>query len=161
MEADYVIVGGGSAGATLAARITERSNRSVLVLEAGADGPVGTADDLLANVSFAATPRDWGMHAHVTPDREIDYPQGRFVGGGSSVNGALAFRGTPADYDGWAAAGNPSWTWAHMLPCLRRLEHDHDFGDDTEVHGADGPIPIVRWGEDALVPIQQRVPCRL
>jgi choline dehydrogenase len=155
VEADYVIVGGGSAGATLAARITERSNRSVLVLEAGADGPVGTADDLLANVSFAATPRDWGMHAHVTPDREIDYPQGRFVGGGSSVNGALAFRGTPADYDGWAAAGNPSWAWAHMLPCLRRLEHDHDFGDDTEVHGADGPIPIVRWGEDALVPIQR------
>ncbi len=152
---DYVIVGGGSAGATLAARLTERADRAVLVLEAGADGPVGTADDLLANVSFAATPRDWGMRAHVTADREIEYPQGRFVGGGSSVNGALAFRGTPSDYDGWAAAGNPSWAWERMLPCLRRLEDDRDFGADSDVHGTGGPIPIVRWGEDTLVPIQR------
>ncbi|HZP30849.1 MAG TPA: GMC family oxidoreductase N-terminal domain-containing protein [Acidimicrobiia bacterium] len=155
MSYDYVIVGGGSAGATLAARLSERPGCTVLVLEAGADGPLGTADDRVANVSFAATPRDWGMRAHVTSEREVEYPQGRFVGGGSSVNGALAFRGTPSDYDGWAAAGNPSWSYAHLLPCLRRLEDDHDFGTDTDVHGRGGPIPIVRWPADDLVPLQE------
>jgi choline dehydrogenase len=155
VSADYVIVGGGSAGATLAARLSEHPGRSVLLLEAGADGPVGTADDRVANVSFAATPRDWGMRARVTPEREVEYPQGRFVGGGSSVNGALAFRGTPADYDSWAAAGNPSWSFEHLLPCLRRLEDDRDFGGDADLHGRAGPIPIVRWSEHDLVPVQQ------
>jgi choline dehydrogenase len=152
---DTVIVGGGSAGCALAARLTERSGRSVLLLEAGAVGPLDTDADRLANVSFAMTTRDWGMRATVTAGRELDYPQGRFVGGGSSVNGGLAFRGTPADYDGWAAAGNPSWSWEHMLRCFRRLESDAQFGDDTAVHGADGPIPVTRWGIDDLVPLQE------
>jgi choline dehydrogenase len=136
---DFVIVGGGSAGATLAARLSEQSGRSVLLLEAGASGPLNTPDDRIANVSFASTPRDWGMRAHITPEREVEYPQGRFVGGGSSVNGALAFRATPSDFDGWAAAGNPSWSFEQMLPCLRRLEDDRDFGDDAQVHGR-GPL---------------------
>jgi choline dehydrogenase-like flavoprotein len=152
---DYVIVGGGSAGATLAARLSEKPGRTVLLLEAGGAGPVPSADDRVANVSFAATPRDWGMRAHVTADRAVEYPQGRFVGGGSSVNGALAFRGTPSDYDGWAAAGNPSWSFDELLPYLRRLEDDRDFGADTDVHGRNGPIPVVRWGEADLVPLQE------
>jgi len=154
---DTVIVGGGSAGSTLAARLTERGGSgSVLVLEAGGDGPLGSDADRLANVTFALTARDWGMRATATADgRELDYPQGRFLGGGSSVNGGLAFRGTPADYDGWAAAGNPSWSWTSMLPCFRRLEADADYGADTAIHGADGPIPITRWAEADLLPLQQ------
>ena len=155
MGHDFVIVGGGSAGATLAARLSEQPGRSVLLLEAGASGPLNTPDDRIANVSFASTPRDWGMRAHITAEREVEYPQGRFVGGGSSVNGALAFRATPSDFDGWAAAGNPSWSFEQMLPCLRRLEDDRDFGDDAQVHGRGGPVPIVRWGEDELVPLQE------
>src|SRR5690242_9158953 len=95
------------------------------------------------------------MRAHVTPDREVEYPQGRFVGGGSSVNGALAFRGTPSDYDGWAAAGNPSWSFDALLPSLRRLEDDRDFGTETGIHGRGGPTPVVRWGEADLVPLQE------
>jgi choline dehydrogenase len=152
---DYVIVGGGSAGATLAARLSEEPGRTVLLLEAGAAGPLPSPDDRVANVSFAATPRDWGMRAFVTPDREVEYPQGRFIGGGSSVNGALAFRGTPSDYDGWAAAGNPSWSFEQLLPCLRRLEDDRDFGAEADMHGRGGPVPIVRWGEADLVPLQE------
>jgi choline dehydrogenase len=150
---DVIIVGAGSAGATLAARLTEDARRSVLLLEAGPGGPVGGEDDRLANVTFALTNRDWGLRASVAPGREVDYPQGRFVGGGSSVNGALAFRGTPADYDGWADR-NPSWSWADMLPCFARLERDVDFGASAG-HGTDGPVPVVRWHEDELVPLQQ------
>jgi choline dehydrogenase len=150
---DVIVVGAGSAGATLAARLTEDPRRSVLLLEAGPGGPVGGDDDQLANVSFALTARDWGMRATVAPGREVDYPQGRYVGGGSSVNGALAFRGTPSDYDAWAEH-NPSWSWSSMLPCFKRLEHDAEFGD-SDVHGGDGPIPIMRWHDDELVPLQQ------
>jgi choline dehydrogenase len=150
---DVIIVGAGSAGATLAARLTEDGRRSVLLVEAGPGGPVDVADDQLANVSFALTNRDWGRRAFVTSGREVDYPQGRYVGGGSSVNGALAFRGPPADYDGWAAT-NPSWSWHDMLPCFIRLERDVDFGT-AEGHGDHGPIPIVRWHEDELVPLQR------
>jgi choline dehydrogenase len=154
---DTVIVGGGSAGATLATRLTEPGRSgTVLLLEAGGDGPLPSDADLLANVSFALTARDWGLTATVTADgRQLDYPQGKFVGGGSSVNGGLALRGLPSDYDGWAADGNPSWGWASMLPCLRRLEADQQFGADTEIHRADGPIPITRYAEADLLPIQQ------
>jgi choline dehydrogenase len=152
---DYVIVGGGSAGAVLGARLSEDAARSVLVLEAGPAGPLDSDADLLSNVSFALTARDWGMRARVTGERELDYPQGKFLGGGSSVNGALAFRGSPADYDGWAARGNPRWSWDRMLPCFRRLEHDLDFGADRAVHGTSGPVPIVRWARDELLPVQE------
>jgi choline dehydrogenase-like flavoprotein len=139
----------------LGARLSEDPTCSVLVLEAGPGGPLDTDADLLSNVSFALTGRDWGMRARVTGERDLDYPQGKFLGGGSSVNGALAFRGHPADYDGWAAAGNPRWSWDHMLPCFRRLGHDLDFGADHAVHGESGPVPIVRWGRDELLPVQE------
>src|SRR6478735_1194833 len=155
MSFDHVVVGGGSAGVALAARLTEDPARHVLLIEAGDTGPLDTDADRLSNINFALTARDWGMHAQVTRERALEYPQGKFLGGGSSVNGGLAFRGSPGDYDGWAAAGNPSWSWEHMLPRFRNLEHDLDYGDDGAIHGATGPIPIVRWHRDELLPVQQ------
>ena len=152
---DVIIVGGGSAGITLAARLSEDSSRSVLLIEAGSDGGTDAPEDRLANVSFALTARDWGMRASIAPGRELDYPQGRALGGGSAVNGGLAFRGIPQDYDDWAAAGNPSWTWDQMLPCFRRLERDREFGTDAGVHGDSGPVSIVRWSTDELLPVQR------
>jgi len=155
MSFDHVVVGGGSAGVALAARLTEDPARHVLLVEAGETGPLDTDADLLSNINFALTARDWGMHAQVTRERALEYPQGKFLGGGSSVNGGLAFRGSPGDYDAWAAAGNPSWSWEHMLRWFRNLEHDLDYGDDGAIHGASGPIPVVRWQRDELLPVQQ------
>ena len=96
---DVVIVGGGSAGCTLAARLSEDSSRHVLLVEAGADHTAPTAADELQGVTFALTQRDWGLSATAAPGRDMDYPQGKAAGGGSAVNGGLFIRGVPADYD--------------------------------------------------------------
>jgi choline dehydrogenase len=155
VNVDVVVVGAGSSGIALACRLSEDPGRSVLLLEAGLGAPLFSDADLLSNVSFATTHRDWALRAHVSDGRELDYPQGKFVGGGSSVNGALAFRGAPEDFEGWLARGNPSWGWPPMLAAYRRLEHDLDFGPPSVVHGDDGPVPIVRWHEQELVDIQR------
>jgi choline dehydrogenase len=149
---DVIICGAGSAGCVLAARLTEDPDRSVLLLEAGPTGPLDTDAEDLTNIAFALTARDWGLKATVSGGRVLDYPQGRFVGGGSSVNGGLAFRGVPADYDDWALDA-PSWSWEHLLPFFRRLEHDMQHGS-TAIHGGDGPIPVTRYAMDELVPMQ-------
>ncbi len=155
VNVDVVVVGAGSSGVTVGCRLSEDPGRSVLVLEAGLGTPLFSDADLLSNVSFATSHRDWALRAQVSAGRELDYPQGKFVGGGSSVNGALAFRGAPEDFEGWVGRGNPSWGWPPMLEAYRRLEHDLDFGPTSVVHGDDGPVPIVRWHEGELVAIQR------
>lgn len=155
MNVDVVVVGAGSSGITVACRLSEDPGRSVLLLEAGVDAPLFSDADLLSNVSFATTHRDWGLRARVSGDRQLDYPQGKFVGGGSSVNGALAFRGAPEDFEGWLARGNPSWGWPSMLDAYRRLEQDLDYGATSVLHGDHGPVPIVRWPEHELVDLQK------
>ncbi len=154
MDADVVIVGAGAAGATLATRLSVNPERSVLLVEAGPEIPPGASANLLTTVSFAATGADWALRAQVTPQRDLDYPQGKCVGGGSSVNGALALRGAPEDFDRWASTGCPSWAWSEMLPAFRRLETDLDYGTTSRLHGDDGPVPIVRWHDDELVDLQ-------
>jgi choline dehydrogenase len=155
VNVDVVVVGAGSSGVALACRLSEDPGRSVLLLEAGLGAPLFSEADLLSNVSFATSQRDWALRAQVSGGRELDYPQGKFVGGGSSVNGALAFRGAPEDFDNWLAGGNPSWGWPPMLDAYCRLEHDVDFGGTSAAHGDDGPVPIVRWHERELVDIQR------
>ena len=147
---DFVIVGGGSTGAVLAARLSENSGTSVLLLEAGPTEPDPNADRLGA-VDFAHTGRDWGFQARTTGDATAPYPQGRTLGGGSSVNGGTALRGMPSDYDAWAS---PNWSWEAMAPCFRRLEDDPLGG---ELHGTGGPIPIRRATKDDLVAPQQQL----
>jgi choline dehydrogenase len=154
VDFDDVIVGGGSAGITLATRLSEEPARRVLVVEAGPDHPTVTEADRLGDqMRFAASLTDWALDATFVPGTTVNYPQGRRMGGGSAVNGAFAVRGMRQDYERWAAAAGEDWSWPHMLRVLCRLEADQDFTDDY--HGQDGLVPIVRWRPEELLPVQE------
>jgi choline dehydrogenase len=153
-EYDEIIVGGGSAGIALATRLTEDAARRVLLVEAGPDERgVVEGDRLGDTMKFSTTLTEWAIDATFVPGRSSNYPQGRKLGGGSAVNGGFAVRGLRDDYGRWAAVAGEEWSWPHMLRALCRLEADQDFTGES--HGTDGPVPVVRWREDELLPVQQ------
>lgn len=155
MQYDDIIVGAGSSGSVLAARLSEDPERSVLLLEAGPDYTAidATPADLLDSKWISVVAHDWRFTATPLAGRTIEYPRGKVTGGSSAVNGAMAIRGVPADYDEWAALGNDQWDWQGVLPYLRRLEDDQDEGGDF--HGTGGPIPVRRWKSEELLPLQR------
>ncbi len=145
MHADTVVVGAGSAGCVIAARMTESPAHEVLLLEAGPDYPDMAAlpRDLVLGTRNSMRAHDWDFVHRPNPGQMLlRFPRGRVVGGSSAVNTCIALRGQPYDYDEWAALGLPEWTFERCLPAFKRLEDDRDF--DNEWHGADGPIPIRR-----------------
>ncbi len=158
MEFDYVIVGGGSAGSTLAARLSEDKDASVCLLEAGGDGngilvraPAGVVAMLpgqpvkINNWAFQTVPQP-GLKG-----RKGYQPRGKALGGSSAINAMLYVRGQSQDYDGWADKGCDGWDWNSVLPYFKKSENNERGGDD--MHGNDGPLHVSNQRE--MRPITQ------
>ncbi len=141
---DYIVIGAGSAGCVLANRLTADGSQRVLLLEAGGSDrspwiqvPIGygrTFNDPRFNWMYEAEPDP------TLDNRSQFWPRGKVLGGSSSINAMVFVRGQPGDFDDWAAAGNPGWSWREVLPYFRKLE-DHPFGEQ-EFHGIGGPLTV-------------------
>jgi 5-(hydroxymethyl)furfural/furfural oxidase len=164
---DYIIVGGGSAGSVLANRLSARSSNQVLLCEAGQDTPHGKVPEevldsypglayLNPNFTWTDLRVTTEVISHNNPEaskpRKRVYEQARILGGGSSINGQMANRGAPADFDEWEERGAEGWNWENVLPYFKKVERDMDF--EGPLHGKEGRIPVRRifpdlWSEHA------------
>ena len=149
IEADFVIVGAGSAGCALAYRLSEDGRNSVVVIEYGGSdaGPLiqmPAAFSIPMNTSIY----DWGFATEPEPylgGRVLATPRGKVLGGSSSINGMVYVRGHARDFDHWAEAGASGWSFAEVLPYFRRMEHSH--GGEAGWRGTSGPLHVQRGAQ--------------
>jgi choline dehydrogenase len=142
---DYVIVGAGTAGCVLAARLSEDPHTRVCLLEAG--GPARhpfIQVPALVGAAIMHRGLTWGLRTEpqtALNGRRIPLPRGKVIGGSGSINGMAYHRGHPKDYDDWAAAGNTGWSWQEVLPYFRMTENNADRRD-VDIHGTGGPVHV-------------------
>jgi 5-(hydroxymethyl)furfural/furfural oxidase len=157
-DADFLIVGGGTAGCVLASRLSEDASLKIVLIEAGADTPPGSVPADIDDIF----PRAYANSAYFWPDLRAvaragsaskPYSQARILGGGSSIMGLWSLRGLPEDYDNWAAAGASGWAFADVLPFFRKLERDVDIASPE--HGSDGPTTIARIQVESWPPFNK------
>src|SRR5882724_11594381 len=142
---DYIVIGAGSAGCVLAARLSEDETARVLLLEAG--GPDSDPDIAIPARAWQMwkTANDWSLSSVPQPGaagRVLDLPRGEVLGGSSSINGAIYIRGCRGDYDHWAYLGNAGWDYAGVLPYFKKSE-DY-WGGAGPWHGSGGPLAVTR-----------------
>lgn len=149
MEADFVIIGAGSAGSAMAYRLSE-AGASVLVVEHGGTD-AGPLIQMPAALSYPMNMKryDWGYQSEPEPHlggRCLATPRGKVIGGSSSINGMVYVRGHARDFDTWAKMGADGWSYADVLPYYKRMEswHDGGHGGDAEWRGTDGPLHVTR-----------------
>lgn len=144
MQFDYVVVGGGSAGCALAARLCEDPSVAVCLVEAGGDGRSFLIDTpIMLAVTVPRRIHNWAFET--VPQQGLGgrkgyQPRGKALGGSSAINAMVYIRGHPDDYDDWAAAGNPGWGWREVLPIFKRFENNERGAD--AYHGAGGPLNV-------------------
>ncbi|CCH33194.1 GMC family oxidoreductase N-terminal domain-containing protein [Actinosynnema sp. NPDC047251] len=144
VDADFVVVGGGTAGCVLARRLLDRTEGTVLLLEAGDRDTNPAIHDPLRMHELWDSAQDWGLRTVAqrdAADRPLHLPRGRVLGGSHALNAMIHVRGNPADYDDWAARGNAGWSWADVEPVFRRIE--------------EGPLTILR--DYAADPVQESI----
>ena len=150
MNADFVIVGAGSAGCAMAYRLSENGKNSVLVIEFGGTD-MGPLIQMPAALSYPMNMKtyDWGFQSEPEPHlngRKLATPRGKVVGGSSSINGMVYVRGHAKDYDHWQESGADGWSYADVLPYFKRMEtwDANGHGGDPEWRGKDGPLHVTR-----------------
>lgn len=153
-EYDFVIIGGGAAGAVVTGRLSENSKWKILLIEAGGDEPPGSQIPSMMQNFLGNVHMDWDYKTEPQKnaclgekEQRCTWPRGKVLGGSGVLHGMMYMRGLPKDYDGWEAMGNPGWGYRQVLPYFKKSEGNKQIGSlvNGELHGEDGPMVTQRF----------------